>query len=212
MENSTGRTNERQRLHPPFAQPDPGRRATPHGGLATIISDDLAASDANGVRRAIAAPSGEELPPIERFTDDLPLIDEFLVHDESRVGTSVGASQGTDSDEQLQVPAKLEIDSEGWAAADWQSYDWGGLTVLGTPAPEAAAAHAAWSSTNWEPAGRGLGATGGSALPGSDEVAHALDEMARRIRSGELSLEQFASTPPEAAIAALFAALLRNRG
>jgi 3-methyladenine DNA glycosylase/8-oxoguanine DNA glycosylase len=45
-----------------------------------------------------------------------------------------------------------------------------------------------------------------------EEVATALDEIARRIRSGELSLQEFRGTPPEAAIAALFAAFLRKKG
>ena len=48
----------------------------------------------------------------------------------------------------------IEIDDEGWAAADWQSYDWSRIATLGAPAPEAVEAHAAWSSTDWDPASR----------------------------------------------------------
>src|SRR6266446_1581776 len=88
----------------------------------------------------------------------------------------------------------------------WQSYDWSGIASLGAPAPEEVEAHAAWASTNWDSStGRSRG------LP-PYEVAAALDEIARRIRSGELSLAQFQGTPPEAAIAAVFAALLRTKG
>lgn len=171
MTNSAGK-GERQRLHPPFAQPDPGRRATPAAAVATIEA------------------SPAELPSIQDFVDDLPSIDEFL-EDAQAVKRTTPLSG-------------LEIDEEGWASADWQSYDWSGIASLGAPAPEAIEAHAAWSSTDWDPASGGQG--------GALEVAAALDEIASRIRSGHLSLEQFRGTPPEAAIAALFVALLRTKG
>jgi hypothetical protein len=168
MTNSAGKG---QRLHPPFAQPDRGRRATPAAAVETV-----------------AAPVAE-LPSIEEFVDELPPIDDFIMETQPVKRTTPLSG--------------LEIDDEGWAAADWQSYDWSGIASLGAPAPEAAEAHAAWSSTDWDPAsGRGRPL----------EVAAALDEIARRIRNGELSLEQFQGTPPEAAIAALFAALLRTKG
>jgi len=173
MTDSAGK-GERPRLHPPFAQPDPGRRATPAAAVATIEA------------------SVAELPSIEEFVDDLPLIDEFLA--------------GTAEVQQSTPLSGLEIDEEGWATADWQLYDWSRIASLGAPAPEAIEAHAAWSSTDWDPAS---GREGG--LP-PFEIAAALDEMARRIRTGELSLERFQGTPPEAAIAAVFAALLRTKG
>lgn len=171
MTNSAGK-GERQRLHPPFAQPDPGRRATPAAPVATIEAPTTA------------------LPSIQEFVDDIPSIDEFL-EDAQAVKRTTPLSG-------------LEIDDEGWAAADWQSYDWSRIASLGSPAPEAAEAHAAWTTTDWEPGRQ-------SASPAHD-VAAALEEIAHRIRSGDLSLEQFDGTPPEAAIAAVFAALLRTKG
>jgi hypothetical protein len=42
-------------------------------------------------------------------------------------------------------------------------------------------------------------------------VARALDGIAQRIRSGELVIDQLSGTPPEAALAAALAALLRMR-
>jgi hypothetical protein len=123
--------------------------------------------------------------------DDLPSIDDFLVETQPVKRTTPLSG--------------LVIDDEGWAAADWQSYDWGGIASLGAPAPEAVEAHAAWSSTDWDPASARQG--GSPAL----DVAAALDEIARRIRSGDLPIEQFRGTPPEAAIAALLAALLRTK-
>ena len=202
MTNSAGK-GERHKVHAPFAQP--GQRIE----LPPI-----------------------ELPPIEQFIDELPPIDDFLVtapeptpitlpppmHDwaeashyrppippEPRATSSVGPSTPRG--------AAPETDSEGWAAGEWQSYDWGGIASLGAQAPEAVEANAAWSSTDWDSASKRLsdlaGHPGG---PPANEVAAALDEIARRIRSGELSLERFHGTPPEAAIAAVFAALLRTRG
>jgi len=195
MPASTGKGEQHRKLHPPFAQPDPGRRATLHMAAET----------------ATAADASETLPFIERFVDDLPLIDEFLLEPSDRApadGDPVAAATGT-----VASVVAAETDTEGWAAADWQSYDWSGLASLAAPEPEAAEAHAAWSSTNWDAGGAGsLDLSPRSLNLREDEVAAALDEIARRIRSGELSLHQFRDSPPEAAIAAAFASLLRNRG
>jgi hypothetical protein len=190
MPTSTANADQQKKLHPPFAYPDPERRAMQQ------VSGDAPEEAA------------ETLPPIERFVDDLPLIDEFLLELQS----PAHADQSTPTSQEVtSMPvAETAMDSEGWAAADWQSYDWGGLASLGAPAPEAAEAHAAWSTTNWE-AGRG-GPSDRAIHLREDDVAAALDEIARRIRSGELSLQQFRGSPPEAALAAAFASLLRPKG
>jgi hypothetical protein len=172
MTDSAGKGG-RQRLHPPFAQPDPGRRATPVAAVATMDA------------------SVAELPSIQQFVDDLPSIDEFLLE--------------ADAVERSRPLAGLEIDEEGWAAADWQSYDWTGVASLGARVPEAIEANAAWSSTDWDTAS----SRQGGLRP--FEVAAALEEMASRIRSGELSLERFYGTLPEAAMAAAFSAQLRTK-
>ncbi len=184
MPNPPGNMDSRQRLHPPFARPD-----------------------------------AERLPAIEQFLDDLPLIDDFLLEPENRGATSAAPAPSLRPAEPLpaepnrwHAPPQVETDVEGWASADWQSYDWSGLAALGAPEPEAAEAHAAWSSTIWDSASRKFRTPVGRPAPAGPEVAAALDEIARRIRTGELSLEEFRGTPPEAAIAALFAAFLRNKG
>jgi hypothetical protein len=142
-------------------------------------------------------PVSPQLPSIEQFVDDLPSIEEFRMEADPKQGTS----------------DPFAIQDEGWAAADWQSYDWSGIASLGARAPEAMEAQAAWSSTDWDSAASGVNDTAEAqgGLPGN-EVAAALDEIARRIRSGQLSLERFRDMPPEEAIAAVFAALLRARG
>jgi hypothetical protein len=199
-----------KKLHPPFARPDSGRRETPP-------------------RAVESAPIADELPSIDEFVDDLPMIEEFLAPPplpppQVEVTTSYDWAETSlyrpPTPPQPQ-PARAspvrtvpvpDIDSDGWAAGDWQSYDWRQVSSLGAPAPEAVEAHAAWSSTDWESTSKQLSdlASRPGGLP-AEEVARALDEIARRIRSGELSLERFHGTPPEAAIAAVFAALLRTR-
>lgn len=174
MTDATGK-GHRRKVHPPFAQPDPGRRT----------ASDIATTEP-------AEPA--ELPSIDQFVDELPMIEEFLAEPE-HVEARAQAPSGP-----------LATDDEGWAVADWQSYDWSGIASLAAPAPEEVEAHAAWSSTNWD------SSSGKSRALPAHEVAAALDEIARRIRSGELSLAQFQGTPPEAAIAAVFAALLRTKG
>jgi hypothetical protein len=167
----------------------------------------------------------DELPSIDEFVDELPMIEEFLAPPESEAApaydwteTSLYRPPTPPQPQPVRPsPARAvpvpEIDSNGWAAGDWQSYDWNQVSSLGAPAPEAIEAHAAWSSTDWESTSKHLSdlASRPGGLP-AEEVARALDEISRRIRSGELSLERFHGTPPEAAIAAVFAALLRNRG
>jgi hypothetical protein len=196
-------------LHPPFAQPDPGRRATPR--MATETSEASGSADfldslESGSPEDSAFDSMEALPSIDRFVDDLPLIDEFLL--QVNAPTTVPSVFAEPRENTPSQPTG-ETDSEGWAAADWQSYDWSGLAALAAPEPEAAEAHAAWSSTNWD-AGR-AGSADRSLHLREEDVAAALDEIARRIRSGELSLQQFKGSPPEAALAAAFASLLRNK-
>lgn len=193
-----------KKVHPPFARPDPGRRATPS-------------------RTVESSPVTDELPSINEFVDELPMIEEFLAPPqvETMPGydwseTSLYRPPPTQPQPVRASPARAvpvpEIDSHGWAAGDWQSYDWNQVSSLGAPAPEAIEAHAAWSSTDWESTSKRLSdlASHPGGLP-AEVVARALDEIARRIRSGELSLERFHGTPPEAAIAAVLAALLRNR-
>jgi hypothetical protein len=199
------------KIHPPFAQPEPGRRVSPEKSADLVAAVD-------------SAPQSFEMPSIDELADELPMIDEFLaapmgepapVHDWSetslyRPSTPPQAHAVRHSPVRT-VPVP-EVDTEGWASADWQSFDWNQVSSLGAPAPEAMEAHAAWTSTDWESTTQRL--TDLASRPGGppgEEVARALDEIARRIRTGELSLERFHGTPPEAAIAAVFAALLRTR-
>jgi len=178
--------------YPPFARP-----GSP--GIAT--------------RRADAMPSIEdfldELPAIDDFIDygqpELPSIDQFL---ESGAETWQEPSAATTEED-------TEYDADGWAIAGWQSFDWNGAAALGVRTEETAHPADSWDTQEWSsaPLGRSGGSRGGSSepAPSADEVARALDGIARRIRSGELSIDQLRGTQPEAAMAAALAALLRMR-
>jgi hypothetical protein len=156
------------------------------------VTADAFAADSSAT--ALGTTAIEDLPSIDEFLDDLPSIDDFV--DDDFVDHRTRFATPSERRAPMDQAAPTE---EGWAAADWQSFDWRGAGSLGTPPREVAEAQAAWSTTDW----------GGEA--GAGEIAAALDELAHRIRTGELSLERFRGTPPEAALAAAFAALLRNR-
>ena len=179
-------------VYPPFAMPGanaPRRaRRTPAGALPSI-NDFL-----------------DELPSIDDFIDfgnaALPSINDFLAAEEPELARAGSAESG-------------DYDAEGWAIAGWQSFDWSGAAALGKRAENREEAADAWNTVDWSPAT--LKQTGnaqkrsGDAPPSADEVARALDGIARRIRSGELLIDQISGTPPEAAMAAALAALLRLR-
>ena len=157
-------------------------------------------------------PSDDDLPPIEQFLDELPSIDDYLADAEA-----VPDNTSRDIDD-----AVTNHDSEGWAAAGWQSYDWSGLAALASPAGRRSqggggAGRSSWPSMQPEPdpSDVEVGDSRHARGPGgttAEEVASALYDLAYRIRSGELPIDQFTNQPPEAAMAAALAAMLRQRG
>jgi hypothetical protein len=153
-------------------------------------------------------PAEDDLPPIEQFLDEFPSIDDYL------------------ADEQ-EVPSPPEFlfddqppEPEGWAGGDWHSYDWQGVAALATPPAARPALQAELGAGTGWPGGepmttQSIGDTlsvSSAGASSAEEVARALDDIARRIRSGELTIDQFRSSPPEAAMAAALAAMLRLRG
>lgn len=140
-------------------------------------------------------PPDDDLPLIEQFLDELPSIEDYL--EEAPVLAEVAPAPAR---------APVDYDSEGWAIDEWQSYDWHSLAHLGRPSNDRLTPEEAWSPEPWPVS---ITADPG---PSADEVAAALDDIAQRIRSGELPIDQFRSSPPEAAMAAVIAAMLRLRG
>ena len=92
---------------------------------------------------------------------------------------------------------------EPWATGEWQRYDWRAAAALG-PEDRARAAQA-WADLDWE------GDARSRATQRNDEIAAALEEIARRVRAGELHVHGHAGMSAEAAAAAALAALLAKR-
>lgn len=173
------------------------------------------------------------LPSIEEFLDELPPIEDFIDSrsPDSPTGEAFGGEelpsierftldegQGSQQSEHEHAGDWFDqggFDAEGWAVAGWQSFDWSGAASLGVRPEERSEATSAWDTLDWSAAPLSQQAPGSSrqkdAPPSADEVARALDGIAQRIRSGELIINQDSGTPPEAAMAAALAALLRKR-
>lgn len=122
----------------------------------------------------------DELPPVEHFVDPLPAVEDFA------------ATGNADS-------AATE-----WGETDWQQYDWRAVAALGETVAENEATNA-WATTDWDsetPHPRAPRPTAAQA------IATALDQIAQRIRDGELALPTPGAATDPAAIAATLAALL----
>ncbi len=160
----------------------------------------------------------DALPSIQEFLDDLPSIEDFVDH-------SAGLPPVTDfvaEERPVEAPQNArdadwfqqeEYDADGWAVAGWQDFDWTGTAALGARSEDDQEADSAWDTSEWNAGDHDAAQASreGHAPPSADEVASALDGIARRIRSGELVIDQLSGTPPEAAMAAALATLLRMR-
>ena len=139
-------------------------------------------------------PADDDYPLIEQFLDELPSIEDYL--EDAPVQSEITPAPAF-------VPA--EHDAEGWAISAWQSYDWNSLAHLGRPSSDLMMMpEEAWAE--------GPLSISASAGPSADEVAAALDDIAQRIRTGELPIDHLRNSGPEAAMAAVIAAMLRLRG
>jgi hypothetical protein len=145
----------------------------------------------------------DELPPVEHFLDPLPAVDHFAP---DAAGTLSDRWPSANADAASTAAPPHDPSESGWVETDWQHYDWRAAAALGeTPADEASTA---WATTDW----------GGTAhrapeprQSAANAIATALDEIARRIRQGELSHSGPGPMTDPATIAATLAALLGVR-
>ncbi len=156
-------------------------------------------------------------PPFTAPGEKLPSIVDFLEH--------APQAESEVSDESAdRVPSISEflagdqaVNAGGWAVAGWQSYDWSGAAGLASDQvpSERKDADADWTATDWTPRRgqqhRPPRSPAAFDDPSADEVASAFGAIAHRIRSGELSIDQFRGTPPEAALAAALGWMLKLR-
>lgn len=148
----------------------------------------------------------EVLPSIDEYLDELPSIDDFLEVDAPPFATAMYDLPPVDESPPMPQSA------EGWAAGTWQSYDWGSVASLNRAT--AGEMESTWGDADWpEPySSAPVAHSDHGASPTADEVADALDGIARRIRTGELVIDNLRGMSPEAAMAAALAVLLRMRG
>jgi len=116
----------------------------------------------------------DELPPVEHFLDPLPPVSNFA--DEFPSGYAAEETGSTQSG----GGAGAEGD-EGWLQAAWQNYDWKAAATLGETGESEASN--AWAETDWESMSNRANLSRPTA---AQAIASALDEIARRIRDGDL--------------------------
>ena len=146
----------------------------------------------------------EELPPLEHFLDPLPPISEFSPH-----ADEVYAAEASEiADEPVDDSAPPATGGD-WVETDWQRYDWKSAAALGDAEKSQDEASNAWATTDWEiPSPRRAERL---SKPPADAIASALDQIAERIRNGNLPLPGDGSVADPATIAATLAALLGVR-
>ena len=137
--------------------------------------------------------ASDELPPVEHFLDPLPAVGEFAPENQS-------ALEGNAS-----RPPLSTLASE-WADADWQQYNWRAVAALGESGDSAASND--WAATDWDanrPRAKEVRPTA------ADAIASALDQIAQRIRDGDLAVPMPGAETDPGTIAATLAALLGIR-
>lgn len=142
----------------------------------------------------------DELPPVEHFLDPLPPVSSFVDEFPSNFEAAAGSSNAG--------VERLGTNEEGWLEEAWQNYDWKAAASLGETG-EAEASNA-WADTDWGSMSQRANASRPTA---AQAIATALDEIARRIRDGELVVPPSAAgvVPDPTSIAATLASLLGIR-
>ena len=146
----------------------------------------------------------DELPPVEHFLDPLPPVDHFAPEADGALSDAWPAESGKGAPAGAAPTAG--VSESGWIETDWQHYDWRAAAALGESAERDASN--AWATTDWDgevPRARELRRTAAHA------IATALDEIAQRIREGELAVTGQAAISDPAKLAATLAALLGVR-
>ena len=141
-----------------------------------------------------------ELPPVEHFIDDLPAVDHFAPDNElarpgngaALIGEVVAGSS-----------RKADPPESGWLETEWQHFDWRAAAALGETANVEASS--AWATTDW---GGTVPKVGDLRQTAAHAIAKALDEIAKRIRDGDLAVPGQGPMADPATIAATLSALL----
>ncbi len=151
------------------------------------------------------------LPPIERFLDVSVAAAAPVVVDAETLEEAVVEEDELPPVEHFIDPlpavedfAAADSPAADWGETDWQQYDWRAAAALGESSAESEAT-TAWATTDWDseaPHPREPKPTAAQA------IATALDQIAQRIRNGELALPAPGTAADPTAMAATLAALL----
>ncbi len=152
------------------------------------------------------AQSAAEIPSIQQFVDELPSITEFAVEQNYSEGESPSQEIEPVTAESPAWPtwgaSDQPVPPSAWETDDWQGYDWSTAGRLARAEPDEAAE--AWASTDWSEPHHARA----SRQSAAEALASALDQIARRIRDGELSVPGADTVKDQAAITAALAAVL----
>ena len=184
-------------------QPDDHRQ--PEDTSFAHSTPQVAAADSAFDYAADRLQDDEDLPPIEHFTDPLPPVGMFTPSAEDRFLQSSSETSSPVVTERPQT-ATASPEETGWVDTGWQDFDWNGAAALGEATDPDASDE--WSRTDWGTAGlpaREFRETAAQA------IANALDQIAQRIRKGEIIVPPPDLVNDPAAIAATLAALLGVR-
>ena len=148
----------------------------------------------------------DELPPVEHFLDPLPPVAEFAADD---VGSEEWDRGSTAYTEGTAVEGPAE--GSGWLETDWQNYDWRAAAALGETGESEASS--AWATTDWDTrATPDTSSRADASRPtAAQAIASALDQIAERIRKGELIVPAPGTMSDPTNIAASLAAMLGIR-
>jgi hypothetical protein len=166
------------------------------------------ASQGDGLDFSGDTQSSYDLPPVEHFLDPLPPVGSLAPEQEGLMmadAPEIADTGETSAQYQGEASDVFGLEESGWVDTGWQQFDWSGAAALGEGSAEASDA---WSETDWETTGTPVREFRETA---AQAIANALDQIAHRIRNGELVVPtpNLASDP--AAIAATLAALLGVR-
>jgi hypothetical protein len=166
------------------------------------------ASAGDGLDFTADTPGSYDLPPVEHFLDPLPPVDSLAPEREGLMmadAPEVADTSDTSTQYQTESSDAFGLEESGWVDTGWQQFDWSGAAALGEGSAEASDA---WSETDWETTGPPVREFRETA---AQAIANALDEIAHRIRNGELVVPAPNLVSDPAAIAATLAALLGVR-
>ena len=143
----------------------------------------------------------DEVPPVEHFLDPLPPVSQFASEN-----ITMGGPAGTTSSDSSAPDSGATSGESNWVETDWQNYNWSAVAALGeTGASEASNA---WATTDWDVGGPRQNASRPTA---AQAIASALDQIAERIRAGELVVPSAGKMSDPASLAAALAAMLGIR-